>query len=268
MAPRTAAAPETPGASILEARRPSLFWTESKLAEAIVHLDTEDPDEQMTAEDAQAFLAEFVSPQAVVARRDEFARFLLMGEALVAAKRAEADALSGPLLAQAYRVEGALAKMRSSTIAILKAAGVEGISGDTYTLKLKHSRGTVAIDDEAQVPDEFWRTKADDDLHRIERLEAIVGLLVLARFEDADELGVRSEVFADAVAADEFMVEAKKLLADARAERRAIDKKLIQAEWKEHGDTRHTVDPETGEVIEVPIVPGVHKAIETTLVVE
>jgi hypothetical protein len=89
-------------------------------------------------------------------------------------------------------------------------------------------------------------------------------MLTRQALEDA---GMKDDALDAAVKADEFVVEAKMLVENAISSRRAIDKKLIQAEWKANGETRETVDPETGECVNVPLIPGVHKQVDTKLVV-
>ena len=76
------------------------IWTESKLGAAIARLDAVDPDEQMSNEEASDFIAQFVNPEAVEARRDEFATFILEAEAFADAKLTMADAIA----AQAQRI--------------------------------------------------------------------------------------------------------------------------------------------------------------------
>lgn len=240
-------------AAVLERNRPNLWWTESKLGEAIARLEFEDPEEAMTEDEASLFIAEFVSPAAVEARRDEFARFLLAGDAAVVSKRAEAAALSGPILEQAERLARGLEKMRQQAIRLMQASGVAKLAGATYLLKLKDSPGSVEVVDEAEIPPEFWRTKSDADFVRIERLATIVQLF-------APETPTEDE--------RALLDECATLLAHAKAERRAVDKKLIQQEWKAFGDTFTVIDPETGEATEAPMVPGTRKSVTTKLLVE
>jgi ubiquinone/menaquinone biosynthesis C-methylase UbiE len=84
---------KTNGSAALAGPRPSLYWTESKLGAAIARLDAVDPDEQMSNEEASDFIAQFVNPEAVEARRDEFATFILEAESFADAKLAMADAM-------------------------------------------------------------------------------------------------------------------------------------------------------------------------------
>lgn len=251
---------KTNGSAALAGTRPSLYWTESKLGAAIARLDAVDPDEQMSNEEASDFIAQFVNPEAVEARRDEFATFILEAEAFADAKLTMADAIA----AQAQRILKGVARMRDEATKVMKAAGVKALSGATYTIKLKDSPGSVAVDDEAQVPPEFFRTKEDADLLAIKRLAGVVVMLTRQALEDA---GMKDDALDAAVKADEFVVEAKMLVENAVSSRRAIDKKLIQAEWKANGETRETVDPETGECVNVPLIPGVHKQVDTKLVI-
>ena len=80
-------------------------------------------------------------------------------------------------------------------------------------------------------------------------------MLTRQALEDA---GMKDDALDAAVKADEFVVEAKMLVENAVSSRRAIDKKLIQAEWKANGG-RARPSTRTGECVNVPLIPGVHK---------
>ena len=100
---------------------------------AIARLDAVDPDEQMSNEEASDFIAQFVNPEAVEARRDEFATFILEAEAF-----ADAEAHDGGRDRRAGTAdpEGRRAHAGRTT-KVMKAAGVKALSGATYTIKLE-----------------------------------------------------------------------------------------------------------------------------------
>lgn len=243
------------------APRPRIWWTESALGEALARLGAVDPGEEMTESEAAEFLAQFVNPKAVVARRDEFAEFLLQADTLALAKRAHA----AEIVKQAAAIEGGAERMRAQAVKLMQAANVRALEGSLYTMKLKDSRGRVDVTDEMAIPPEFWRVRQDEDLARLTWLTVTVEALVRAAI--ASE-GLEGEALTAAADADEVVRTARQHLADATAERRAVDKTAIQAEWKANGETRSEVDPETGEVLTLPMVAGARKLVDTKLVVE
>lgn len=249
----------TIGAAMV-APKPSLWWTESKLGEGLAALQMKDPDGLMTEEQAREMVARYISPDAVVERREEFADFLREGDELVELKKRRAQALA----VEAKQIEAALEDMRAQAVSVMKALGVKALAAGTYTLKLKDSLGSVIVDDPEQVPAEFWRIAMDNDLLVIRKL---VELVEGQARKSAEGEGFTEDALRVQVDMDEFVMSARWLLEEAEKPRRAVDKMMIKAEWKANGETRDEVDPETGEIKPAPMVPGVHKEVTTKLVV-
>lgn len=216
----------------LVGRKPSIWWTESKLGEALARLAYVDPEEEMTAEEGDAFIATFVQPEALRARRDEFAAFVIQAEAMLTAKRAELDALTRQAEALAHGIES----MKHAAVEAMKARGVDALQGDRHVLKLRHSPGSVAVDDEGAIPEVFWTIGQDEDMRAFEEIYGMTEGRSTLDFQRIEEI-----VFA------------------ARARRRRIDKKAIQEAWRNLGPS------ETGHWA---ATPGVHKEVATKLVIQ
>lgn len=220
----------------LVGRKPSIWWTESKLGEALARLAYVDPEDEMSAEQGDAFIATFVQPEALRARRDEFAAFVIQAEAMLAAKRAELDALTRQAEALAHGIES----MKHAAVEAMKARGVDALQGDRHVLKLRRSPGSVAVDDEAAIPERFWTVYQDQDMEALEQILHIVHEHEVGWLKSEDVcLGIEDEI--------------APIIEASRARRRRIDKKAIQEAWKESRET---------------FVPGVHKEVTTKLVIQ
>lgn len=255
--------PKPKGAVALE-RRPGLFFTESALADALTRLDGADPEAQMTEAQAGDFVAQFVSPEAVVERRDEFAEFVLSAEAYAAGKLLLAEKYR----AQAGKVTLGVERMKAEAVRVMKLAMVHALPGNEHTINLKDSRGAVEIVNADEIPPEFFRVKVDDDLQRIRSLVSIVkrALGMAYGFTADDDHSVK--MLASMLDDDADWAEAQGILEASEAARRAVDKTAIQKEWTANGEVRSQVDHESGEVVETPMVPGVRKEVTTKLVIE
>lgn len=212
--------------------RPSLWLSETRLREAFNALDRLDTEGTMTGEEAEAFLATFVDREAAIERRDEFADFILEGDALVAAKRARARALER----EADQLETGLARMRESVCTLMERAGVDELRGRTYALKLHKSRGRCVVIHPEAIPPEYFRTSSDRDLEIIARLVEL--------------------------APDAHQEEALELLDEATRSRRAVDKTKIQETWKAAGGTDRIAHADGSAEL---LVPGAVKEVDTTL---
>lgn len=262
-------------------RRPrSLFASESRLREAWEALaDAEAAAEEhgslaMTGGDVEAFIARFVNRESTIAARDEFADFLVEMEAFAVAKMAEAEQLK----AQAAKIREGLDRMRHSAIRTMTALGLEELVGHHRAMKIKRSRGAVAVVNEREIPAEFWRTSEDDDLRDARALHSIIGRIVHAIEEGP---GGKGESIEDLVTLADLKIQA------ITARRQAVDKKKIQDAWKEAGSDRSfvpvddlsDVNRQAARVLgvmkvnaaneeigaEVALIPGVVKEITTTL---
>lgn len=249
------------GGAALTGPRPTLWWTESKLSQALARLEQADPDERMDEIAAREFIAEFVSPHAVAERRDEFASFVIEYEAIASAKTAQAE----EILRQAAVIRLGIDKMRMHAVKAMQSADVRALAGATYVMKLKDSPGKVDVVDEALIPAEYWRVKTDDDYTRMLRLVTIVDMLVR---HSGTEVGLEGEALDAYVDADACAQEARAILEATETDRRAVDKKSIQAEWKANGEFRQEVNATTGEITKLPMVPGAKKVVDTKLVIE
>ena len=197
----------------LESKRPSLWWTESKLGEALAKLAWTDPEGQITDVEADAFIATFVQPEALRAKRDEFATFVREAEGMLAGKRAEMEALA----AQVRALEGGIEAMKLTAARIMDSAGRDALQGDKYVLALRRSRGAVVVDDADALPLRFWRVPVDADLERIRALVKMV------------------QAPMDGAVVDRIR-RALELLEAAESERRVVDKVGIQEHWKSAGE--------------------------------
>lgn len=262
-------ATKTEGAA-LTGPRPNLWFTESALEHALQKLDERDPDGNLDVAGAESILKRYVDLKGAIEKRDEVAQFLIEARSLAAAKLAHADVLQK----QAKGLLGGVESMEGAIVRLMKDVDTRALQGNLHVLKLKDSRGKVEVDDEAMIPEEFWRVKEDADLGRIRELADMVERFSrAAAIEDLRrELGGDSEPTAELVetwmAEDTDRMRANALLAEAVQVRRAVDKNAIQAEWKAHGETIEQSNAETGEITERPLVPGVRKDVTTTLVIE
>lgn len=229
-------------------KKPSLFWTESELSLALSRLATTDPEEAMGEDEAAAFLAQYVSLDAVAAKRDEVAKFLLAAESFAKSKREEA----AKIIAQAVAIETGASSMSRQVVRCMEAVGADALQGETFVLQLKRSRGAVEVLDEDLIPAEYWRVKEHEAVERIRDILALI-----APTEANGATLVDDVLFKEIAAIAGVAVES---LRD-----RSVDKTLIQAEWKAHGETREEVDAETGEVTEAPMVPGARRLVTTKL---
>jgi hypothetical protein len=243
----------------IPARRVELFPTEIRLQMAWRVLGELEEREDLTADQAEAVLAEYVDRDAAVERRDAFVRYLRSQEALAAAKEAEAKMYAEPLLAEASKIRAAADRMQLGVVRLMKRLGVEELFGKIYQLRIKRSRGKAIVFDESAVPVEFWRVKADPDLLAMQKMRDIIIDLLPGSGVDVDN--VRALVVG--------------FLSDAEVRRSSVDKVEIQRVWK--GNDGSDVRPITkGEadaraalklepVQDVPLVPGVRKEVEETL---
>ena len=134
---------------------------------------------------------------------------------------------------------------------------MDELRGETFTLKVKRSRGAVDVVNEGEIPPEFWRVKQDEDMVTINALalmlEATVGELtpVLAM-----------------------------LVEQAKDRRRTVDKKAIQQAWKDAGGAERPATAAEIERLEggeralalvstplLPVVPGAVKVVTSELVI-
>lgn len=241
--------------------RPVLFVAESRLARALDRLETIDPEHQMTPEEADTEIGQWII-EAAKEKRDEFAEFILAARAQVASRIAIAKWYTDA----AERMEDGIERMLESAKKTMQSMGATALAGDYHILKLKDSRGAVKIVDEAAIPAEFRAVSQDMDLNRIVQM----GETIERQAREIYSLqGVGEDDMDAALASDVNVEHAREAVASAKAERTRISKTLIQAAWKENGSDRiGRVDPETGEIIETPLVPGAEKEVTTTLVVE
>lgn len=250
-----------PDTEILLGKRPSIWFTEGALAQALDQLESVDPDHQMTKEQAEEFIGDYVLGEAIE-RRDEVAEFILAAEALAQMKLQMASVY----IDDSKRITAGVDRMRESVRDVMKRMGATKLAGHAHILKLKDSPGSVKVLDEDQIPEEFRPVKDDIDLQRIAQLTETVE-------RQAREIyslqGVEGEDADKAIDSDDNVIHARECLRLARLERVSISKKLIQAAWKENGgDTVGRTDPETGEIIETPLIPGVEKEVTTKLEIE
>lgn len=261
-------AAEKPAGAVASARRPNLWLTESLLRRAHEALAEVDPDCEMSLDQATALLSEYVSPQAVVAKRDELARFLRESERFADAKAAEA----ADLVSAAKKIMLGVARMEQRVVTLMQSMGVDQLAGDVHVLKLKKSPGSVAVDDEAAIPPEYFRITSDADL---EAIRTLVGILVAL----LPQTQTRTEDGQEVVEPNEDRVCALELLEAAELRRRAVDKKAIQEAWRqEGGDRRPLAESDEVNIVDGlrvlgdvpadrPVVPGVHKDVTTSLVI-
>lgn len=249
-------------------KRPSLFMTETRLRAAHEALATQDPECEMSGEEAEAFLQQYVNAEAAVECRDDLAEFMREAEGTAVSKRARAQ----ELIAEAKTIEAGLENMGASVVRLMQALHVDELRGKTYRLIAKKSAGSCAVDDEALVPAEFVRTREDDDLLRARRLLAIVDQLTPPEDEAAAEL----------------LGEAKALVALSERARMAVDKNEVRKAWKENGgnDRRAAIGEEMESPLAecvnrveedgavtilgwlYPVVPGTHKQVDVSLVIK
>lgn len=249
--------------SLLLAKKPTLHFTESAFAAAFDRLNDEDPELRLSPEQEQEVLAQWVNVDGVVERRDEFARFVIALRSMVEGKRKEGETI----LVQAAKLAVACERMEQAALRTMKALGAKALQGGAYLLKAKVSPGAVEIVDSAQVPEEFFRVKEDQELTIVRELVKLLeeqSRRLWAMELDSDE----ADVIDAALDEDGDVKRARFLLEGMTLERRAVDKKLVQAEWKAHGETIETSDAVTGEITERPLIPGVRKEVTTKLVIE
>jgi hypothetical protein len=237
--------------------------TEHRLHTAFRVMEAEDPDLEMTAEEAVAFVEQFVSIGFTKDRRDEFGDYVIEMQRFADAKALEA----GRLIKQAAAIEAGIERMKQAVVRTFVALEVADVMGNHRRLRLKTGRGTVEVVDETQVPDEFFRIREDADWLAIDRLAKLVVQIMDGELDVFGEDVVNSLVRAEVVSLREA----------ARIRRRAVDKKAIQAAWKEAGGAER-VEPEQpaatfaadgglvyGSARMSPVVPGVEKRVTTTL---
>lgn len=251
-----------PDTEILLGKRPSIWFTEGALAQALDQLESVDPDHQMTKDQADAFIGDYVLGEAIE-RRDEVAEFILAAEGLARMK----TQIAGGYLEDAKRIMAGTERMRESVRDVMKKLGATKLAGQAHILKVTDSRGAVKVVDEDQVPLEFRPVKEDIDLQRIAEL---VETVIRQAQEIYSLQGVEGDDAKSAVASDANVLHAQEVLHLAREERRSISRSLIQAAWKENGGSNvlSEVDEKTGEVVETPLVPGVEKEVTSKLEIE
>lgn len=245
--PPPPAPPPAAGPSAPTHRPRSLFLTELRLHQAWSAMETADPNGEMSADEAEAFIATYCNPVATLDARDELGDFLVGMQAFADAKRAAAVELQ----AQARRLETGIERMKASTLRTMAAFNVEDLMGHHRRLHAKKSRGAVAIDDDKAIPSEYLRVPEDnEDLVAIGSLVMIVVEVLAERIRPGEKI---EETLA--------FKAAQHFLDTARARHQVVDKRKIQEAWKDAGGD--TFGDEG-----VPVVPGVHREITTTLEVK
>lgn len=254
-----------PQAPVSRRRAPNLYLGESLLARAFGAIDEVDPDLALPAEEHAAIIRSYVDPAALAEKRDEFVEFVKDVAGVIDEKRARAKELQATAAAMESRVE----RMTQGLAHMMRDTGVAELNGDVWTIVLRRSPGSVEVLDQDAVPDEFWRVPDSVALVRLRGLVGTVKRLVLANHMRED-----GTLDLEAAGQDEDLLAADRVLAEAEDEVRTIDKKAIQAFWKEHGDTKHVIDVPTqnGELamtevsqVMVPTVPGTRKVVTLKL---
>lgn len=258
-------------------KRPNLYLSEHALNDAMRALDLV-PDSSLSTEEAERVIeASLVASEWAARTRDEFARFIREAEAAAAAKDAEAEAYARPLREEAAAIRAGIERMKASALRVMERVGQPELVGEVFTIRRKESRGKVAVVDESAIPPEFFRVREDEDLEMIRDLAEFLRLVVIEEDKAIDAhhvatyLKKRGLVVISKEAIDIALEGARRLVSQAEAGRRSVDKVAIQDHWKVNGETRPAEGEERKEMVArgaepvVPTVPGVFKDVTVSL---